>query len=118
MQKDETAPQPPDSHVGRDHQLPSPNPEPHHSHTVRVVVWILILLAFGVLFWAVLTHHAAQKAATGRRGAMTGSVTVTAVTAQKGAIGVYLNAIGTVTPVYTNIITAQVTGLVTAVKYR
>src|SRR5665213_1800317 len=118
MQKDEMAPQPPDSHVGRDHQLPSPNPEPHNSHTVRVLIWILILLAFGVLFWVVLTHHVAQKAATGRRGAITGSVTVTTATAKKGAIGVYLNAIGTVTPVYTNIITAQATGLVTAVKYR
>ncbi len=112
------ATQPPDSHVGREHQLPSPKPEPHQSHTVRVLVWILILLAFGVLFWAVLTHHEAQKAVTGRRGAGAGTVTVSIATTKKGDIGVYLNAIGTVTPVYTNIITAQVTGLVTAVKYR
>lgn len=118
MQKDETTPHAPDSNVGQDRQSAAPKPEPHQSHTIRVLVWILILLSFGVLFWAVLTHHAAQKATTGRRSAMTGSVTVTTVTAEKGPIGVYLNAIGTVTPVYTNIITSQVTGLVTAVEYR
>ncbi len=49
---------------------------------------------------------------------MGGPVTITTATATKGDIGVYLNAIGTVTPVYTDTITSQVTGLVTAVEYR
>jgi membrane fusion protein, multidrug efflux system len=40
------------------------------------------------------------------------------VTAQKGDIGIYLDAIGTVTPVYTVSITSQVNGVVTAVHYR
>ena len=43
---------------------------------------------------------------------------VTVATATKGSIGVYLDAIGTVTPVYTDSITAQVTGVITAVHYR
>jgi len=42
---------------------------------------------------------------------------VTSATAQKGDIGVYLDAIGTVTPVYTDLITSQVNGLVVAVHY-
>ena len=37
---------------------------------------------------------------------------------QKGDIGVYLDAIGTVTPVYTDSITSQVNGLVVAVHYK
>jgi len=45
-------------------------------------------------------------------------VTITSATAQKGDIGVYLNAIGTVTPVYTNLITSQVTGQVVAVHFK
>jgi len=45
-------------------------------------------------------------------------VTVTTVTAQKGDIGNYLDAIGTVTPVYTASITSQVNGIVTAVYYQ
>jgi multidrug efflux system membrane fusion protein len=40
------------------------------------------------------------------------------VTAQKGDAGVYLDAIGTVTPVYTDSITSQVNGLVLAVQYQ
>ena len=42
---------------------------------------------------------------------------MTTAVAKKGKIGVYLEAIGTVTPVYTSAITAQVNGLVTAVHY-
>ena len=45
-------------------------------------------------------------------------VTITSATAQKGDIGVYLNAIGTITPVYTNLITSQVTGQVVAVHFK
>ena len=45
-------------------------------------------------------------------------MTVTTVTAQKGDIGSYLDAIGTVTPVYTSSITSQVNGIVTAVHYK
>jgi len=37
--------------------------------------------------------------------------------ARKGSIGVYLEAIGTVTPIYTASITAQVNGLITGVHY-
>ena len=49
---------------------------------------------------------------------MGGPVPVTVATANKGSIGVYLTAIGTVTPTYTDTITAQVTGVITAVHYR
>lgn len=50
---------------------------------------------------------------------MTGGVVpVTVATAQTGKVGVYLDAIGTVTPLYTVSINPQVTGIVTAVHYR
>lgn len=117
MEKDELAQEAPASHVGPEHQLPPPKPESHRSHSVRILVWVLILLLFGFLFWVILRHQAAKKAATGR-GIVTGPVTVTAATAKKGDIGVYLNAIGTVTPVYTDTITSHVTGLIAAVHYR
>ena len=45
-------------------------------------------------------------------------ITITTVTAQKGDIGVYLDSIGTVTPVYTDSITSQVNGLVVAVHFK
>jgi multidrug efflux system membrane fusion protein len=66
----------------------------------------------------VLLHKNAPPTAaqSGRRVA--GPVTVLSATAQKGNIGVYQEAIGTVTPVYTSSVTSQVTGLVMAVHYR
>jgi multidrug efflux system membrane fusion protein len=45
-------------------------------------------------------------------------ITITTATAQKGNIGVYLDEIGTVTPVYTASITSQVNGVVIAVHFK
>jgi multidrug efflux system membrane fusion protein len=86
----------------------------------RVVVWVVVLLFFAGLFVLVLSRQSTPQAAqNGRRAALTGSsVSVSSVTAQKGDIGVYQEAIGTVTPVYTSSITSQVTGTVMAVHYR
>src|SRR5271154_6446089 len=44
--------------------------------------------------------------------------TVTSATAYKGNIGVYLDAIGTVTPVYTASISTQASGPVTSVHFK
>ena len=104
-------------YVDRGHQLPPPHDRPRRSTLARILIWLLILLAFALLFWWVLRHQAAKTAAAGRHAA-TGPVTLTTVTATKGNIGVYLDSIGTVTPVYTDAITSQVTGLVSAVHYR
>jgi len=80
----------------------------------------VILLLFALLFWWVM-HHRQAPAATGgggRRAAAGGTVTLNVVTAKKGNIGVYLDAIGTVTPVYTTTLISQVTGVITQVHYR
>lgn len=97
---------------------------PRHIHSrrskwQRLFVWVAVLATFGLIFWQVVRHHddAQASAATSRRAA-TGPVTLTTAVAQKGNIGVYLDAIGTVTPTYTASITSQVTGLVTKVYYR
>jgi multidrug efflux system membrane fusion protein len=81
-------------------------------------MWVAVLLVFAVIFWLVLRHHDDTKTATPSRRSLGGTVTVTTATAQKGNIGVYLDAIGTVTPIYTDSITSQVTGLVSAVHYQ
>lgn len=81
-------------------------------------MWILLLLIFAAGFYLVLRQHeAATTAATARKGAAGDAVAITTVTAQKGSIGVYVDAIGTVTPVYTSSISSQVNGIVTAVHY-
>lgn len=82
---------------------------------------MIILVLFALLFVWVWNQHRTSAAAApggGRGGAAGGTVPVTVATATKGSIGVYLDAIGTVTPMYTDSITAQVTGVITAVHYR
>ncbi len=106
-------PAPPTPVRGRDTALPELKPK----H--RAWVWIIVLLIFALVFWWVLRGNK-QQASTGAamgRG-QSGPVTTTVVTATKGEIGVYLNAIGTVTPVYTASIVSQVTGQVVAVHFR
>ncbi len=98
-----------------DHQLPASTDPEHPRHKrIRVAVWIALLIFFAIGFFLVLRHHDEAKVATGRRGALGGNVAVTSATAKKGDIGVYVDAIGTVTPVYTSSITSQVNGIVTA----
>jgi len=100
-------------HIGRDHQLSPPN----HAHRNRWILWTSLLLLFAVIVYLVSRHEDAKPKTTSRN-ALGGTVTATVATAKKGDIGIYLNAIGTVTPVYTASITAQVNGMVTAVHYR
>ncbi len=98
---------------------PPTNSTKKHRH---LWIWAVILVLFALLFVWVWKQHsvsASAPAAGGRRGgAMAGPVPVTAATASKGSIGVYLDAIGTVTPMYFDSITSQVTGVITAVHYR
>ena len=106
-------------HIGLEDQLSESSPaRTPRQKRIRIAVWILLLLFFAAGFFIVLRHREdAATAPTGRRGAMGGAVAITTVTAQKGNIGVYVDAIGTVTPVYTASIMSQVSGIVTAVHY-
>jgi len=94
-------------------------PLAHDSETsrhkgVRAAAWIVLLIIFGVAFVLILRHQDDSKKAAPPAA----KIPVTTATAQKGDIGVYLEAIGTVTPVYTSSITSQVNGLVIAVHYK
>jgi len=105
------------SSISPDHQPPALDPARPRRKVLRVVMWSLLVLVLALAAVLVLHHHEdAQKAASLVHPGATG-ITVTSATAQKGDIGVYLDAIGTVTPVYTDLITSQVNGLVVAVHY-
>jgi membrane fusion protein, multidrug efflux system len=80
--------------------------------------WLLggIILLLAII--AFLTHrHSAAAAPRGRGGAL-GPTMVSTATAQKGTIGVYVNALGIVTPVYTVSVEARVAGEIVNVNYR
>jgi membrane fusion protein, multidrug efflux system len=117
MQEERIETKPPASSIDPQHQLPPASPT-HRSKWPRIFVWAALLLTFGVIFFLVLHRHEDTQSAAPSRRAVTGPVTVTIATAQKGNIGVYLAAIGTVTPVYTDSIISQVTGMVSKVHYQ
>jgi multidrug efflux system membrane fusion protein len=118
-QKPPAPPEPP--------RAPANAPETYHPHSgprkKRAWIWIVLLLAFAAIFVAVLRYKPAPAAAAaggGRGGGGRGSlpVTLNTATASAGQIGVYLDAIGTVTATYTASITSQASGRVVAVHYR
>jgi multidrug efflux system membrane fusion protein len=107
--------------IGPDHQLAAPVPARRRHKVFRIVMWSLLLLVLVLAFLLFWRHHEAAKkaaaAAAAARAKVVG-VTITSATAQKGNIGIYLDAIGTVTPEYTDSITSQVDGLVVAVNFQ
>ena len=98
---------------------PPPPPPPPDRPRRHILIWVIVFLVFGFVFWWVLHQDSTQNPSTAaRRSGGGGPVTATAATAKKGDLGVYLTAIGTVTPVYTDSIVSQVTGQVVSVHYR
>jgi membrane fusion protein, multidrug efflux system len=79
---------------------------------LRAFIWIVLLLLVAGALYLVFGRKEEPKARP------VPQITITTATAQKGNIGVYQEAIGTVTPVYTASIFSQVTGVVFAVNYQ
>jgi multidrug efflux system membrane fusion protein len=112
-----TADQNEHSAIGTDHQISAYVPGHSHHKGLHIIMWILLLLIVAVPLLLVLHHHEEAKKEAAAAKHVTPGITITSATAQKGNIGVYLDAIGTVTPVYTDSVTSQVNGLVEAVHY-
>jgi multidrug efflux system membrane fusion protein len=79
-----------------------------------IVIGIALLLVIVLAVVLIWRHHDAAKKVVPAPP----KITITSATAKKGDIGVYLDSIGTVTPVYTASISSQVNGLVVAVHYK
>ena len=80
---------------------------------LAVIGTLAVLILLSIWLWR---RHSAAEAAAKHPGAP--GIALTTATAQKGDINVFLNAIGTVTPVYTVSITSQVSGPVVNVAFR
>lgn len=103
------------SAIDPDQQLPAYTPE-HRGHFSRVAIWIVLLLVLALAILLIYRHYENAKKAAAKPRAAPG-IAITSATAQKGDIGVYIDSIGTVTPVYTDSITSQVNGKVDAVHF-
>ncbi len=81
----------------------------------RKWVWVIALLVLGLF----LVHHFTKgPTAAAGGGRNQGSATITVGESKTGDIGIYVNALGTVTPIYTVSIYSQITGRVMEVHYQ
>jgi multidrug efflux system membrane fusion protein len=101
-------------HIDRSHQLPAHGSESGSHKVWWIVAGIVLLLGIVVIVALLWSRHEESKKAKPAPP----KITITTATAQKGNIGVYLDEIGTVTPVYTASITSQVNGVVIAVHFK
>jgi membrane fusion protein, multidrug efflux system len=103
------------STISPNHQIPEQDPAVRrHGHRSFLLIALLAGLGSIVFYYYRAGKDNARTAAAARPAP---SVNITVATAQKGNLGVYLESIGTVTPVYTDSITSQVNGIVTAVHF-
>ncbi len=78
-------------------------------------IWVLVLVVLLIGAYAYYQHRSAN-ASSGPPPVR--AVPIQTATARKGDVGVFINALGTVTPVYTVSINARVQGEITVVNYR
>jgi membrane fusion protein, multidrug efflux system len=82
-------------------------------------IWIgAVCILVGGSYLLFSQRTSAQQSAAGKRKGGGGAIPVSVVTVQKGNMGVYINALGTVTPVYTDTIASRVVGQLMEVNYK
>jgi membrane fusion protein, multidrug efflux system len=104
--------------------LPPPPPpadtartqKPRSKH--RWWIWVLLVLAVLGAFIIYHQYKAAEEAKKAKANAAERAVPVVTATATQGDIGVYVEALGTVTPVYTVTVTSRVQGEIMEVHYQ
>ncbi|MGB6430453.1 MAG: efflux RND transporter periplasmic adaptor subunit, partial [Candidatus Acidiferrales bacterium] len=81
-------------------------------------IWALAILVLAIGVWYYFRQKsAAEAAAAAKAAASPHAVPVVTATARKGSIGDYVEALGTVTPVYTVQVTSRVQGQIMVVHY-
>lgn len=92
--------------------------EPPGGKKSHAWVWILLLIAVGVGGALYYQRQSSGDASKAKAAAPPRPVPITTAPAHKGDIGVYVEALGTVTPVYTVTVTSRVQGEIMEVHYK
>ena len=104
----------PDSTISnKSGHYPTESPTTHKS---RWWIWLIVVVVILVIV-AIWERRGGSSDAKAGGDAASRPVMVTTAVAHQGDIGVYLNALGTVTPVYTVTVTSRVQGEITQVYY-
>jgi membrane fusion protein, multidrug efflux system len=96
----------------------SPAPEYIPNRRSYLWIWIVVFLVLGIGGLVYYRNKEAAAAAAKTKAAMANrSVPITTAAVTTGPIGIYINALGTVTSVYTATITTRVDGQIVSVNY-
>jgi membrane fusion protein, multidrug efflux system len=80
--------------------------------------WLFVLLLIGVGAFFLIQRQGTGQARTAKPAPSPSALSITIATAQKGNIGVYVNALGSVTPLNTVTVKSRVDGQLMSVNYR
>jgi membrane fusion protein, multidrug efflux system len=96
---------------------PPQNDEPKKS---KGWVWLIVLVVIGALGYFMYWQYQAMQAENAQRMSFMRphAVPITSAKAQKTNMNVYVEALGTVTPIYTDTITSRVQGEITNIYYK
>jgi membrane fusion protein, multidrug efflux system len=81
-------------------------------------IWILVIVVLVGAGTYYYLHQSKARTGSAQADAAPRAVPVSTAAARKGDIGVYINALGSVTPVYTDTITSRVQGEIVDVYYK
>jgi membrane fusion protein, multidrug efflux system len=107
-----TLKQDPDRHSGKDRR----SPDNGGRRRWLLAVVILIVLIAGLVYY--FRGRSAAEAAKAKAAPAPRGVPVAVATSKTGDIGVYVQALGTVTPIYTVTVTSRVQGEIVDIAYR
>ena len=112
--KDEAEPVPePDS----DEAVPS-KPRPRSFSWIRRLIVLLVVVLVIVVAFLFFQRLNTGNAKANKPALAPPTVAITTATAQQGSIGVYVNALGSVTPLYTVTVKSRVDGQLMSINYR
>ena len=80
--------------------------------------WLLVVILIGLIAFFFFQRSGTGQATTAKPTPSPTALSITTAAAQKGNIGVYINALGSVTPLYTVTVKSRVDGQLMSVNFR